>query len=297
MKVSIRTKFNIGILFLFFIILVLLGFSAFYLNKMSNKTSAILKENHLSVRYARDMSEALLQVDQELTIACLSGKIPNKMLVEKEINLFEKSLQLEKNNITEAGEDQLVAAISSGFTGYRDSVFQNGKSAKPVTGILYLHDKFINLHQQLMLLSKMNENAIEVKSNDAKVSATKALRQMTILGTLCFLFALSFTFRFATYFNERFMQLYNGIKEINASNYGQRLYFDGKDEFYDISMVFNEMAERLSRNKPKLDLTLQVASESMDNFNDIQELKRLLERIKTIEDEASGLIARLENKN
>jgi len=39
MKLSIRTKFTLGMVFIFIIILVLLGFSAFYLNKLSNKTN------------------------------------------------------------------------------------------------------------------------------------------------------------------------------------------------------------------------------------------------------------------
>ena len=61
---------------------------------------------------------------------------------------------------------------------------------------------------------------------------------MTILGSLCFLIAFSFIYSFAAYFNERFSQLYNGIKEIVSNNFGQRLYFEGTDEFYEISLVF-----------------------------------------------------------
>lgn len=68
--------------------------------------------------------------------------------------------------------------------------------------------------------------------------------------------ALSFTFNFASYFNERFSKLYNGIKEIGSSNYSQRLNFEGEDEFYDISLVFNDMAKNLEENKqnPKTNL-------------------------------------------
>jgi two-component system, NtrC family, sensor histidine kinase KinB len=296
MKISIRTKFNIGILFLFVIILVISVFSAFYLNRMSKKTSAILKENHVSVSYAREMSEGLLTINQEITNSFLTNKNPDKLLIDKGMNLFGKSLQLEKNTITEAGEDQLVASITAGFATYCDSLAKYSKSPKPVTRVLYLQDKFSTLYQQLMLLSRINEKAIEVKTNDAKDSAKMALRQMTILGTLCFLFALSFTFRFATYFNERFFQLFNGIKEINASNFGQRLHFDGKDEFYDISLVFNEMAEKLSRDQQKLGLTLLVDNEKENSLNDILELKRLLSQIISIENEAKALISRIENK-
>ena len=47
-----------------------------------------------------------------------------------------------------------------------------------------------------MLLSQMNEKAIEEKTDDAKVSAKKATIQMTFIGTLCFLIAYGFTLSF-----------------------------------------------------------------------------------------------------
>jgi hypothetical protein len=147
-----------------------------------------------------------------------------------------------------------------------------------------------------MLLSEINEKAIQVKTNEAKISAKNGLTQMTIIATFCFLIALSFTYSFSSYFNERFSQLYNGIKEIVSSIYGQRLHFEGKDEFYEISLVFNEMAQKLYENKEKMDLTLQIDQEREHNIDDIHELKSLLMRMKSIEEQASALILRLENK-
>ena len=67
MKHSIRTRFTLGMIFLFIIISVLAVFSGYYLNKLSTKTSAILKENYLSVVYAREMSEGLMNINQEIT--------------------------------------------------------------------------------------------------------------------------------------------------------------------------------------------------------------------------------------
>ena len=296
MKVSIRTKFSIGILFFFVIISVLSIFSAFYLNKLSKKTGAILNENHLSVIYARNMSEALMNVNQEITNCFLTNSIPDGILIKKELALFYKSLKLEKNNLTEAGEDKLVSGIEADFNAYRDSIGIFTKSQKTVFKLLSLQKEFGSLYKQLALLSQINGKAIELKTNDAKVSSNNALTQMTFIGTFCFLIALSFTYSFASYFNERFFQLYNGIKEIGSGNYGHRLYFDGKDEFYDISLVFNEMAEKLNENKRKMAVTLQVDAGKDLNFDDVQELKRFMVRIKNFEEEATALISKLENK-
>ncbi len=296
MKVSISTKFNLGIIFLFLIILVLFVFSAYFLNRMSKKTSAILKENLLSVNYARDMSESLVIINQEVTSFALTNKYPDSLLIKGRLNSFNKSMELERNNITEPGEKKLVAGIESGFNEYHDSVLKILHSAKPGTEVINMRKPFAALYQQLVLLSQINETAIEVKTNDAKVSAKMAVKQMSILGTLCFLIALSFTYRFATYFSERFFQLYNGIKEIGSGNYGHRLYFEGKDEFYDISLVFNEMAEKLSTNNQKMELNLRIDKDKEQILDDVQELKRFLERIRNVEKQATELISRLENK-
>jgi methyl-accepting chemotaxis protein len=296
MKISIRTKFSIGILFFFVIIAVITGVSAFYLNKLSDKTSMIMKENHLSVIYARDMSEGIMSINQEVSNSHLTNRNPDSALINRGINIFSASLKLEKNNITETGEANLVTSIEKGFNQYRDSLAAFNGTPEPVTKLLYLQKQFSSLYQQLAFLSRINEKAIEFKTEDAKVSAKNALKQMSFLGTLCFLIALSFTYNFASYFSGRFFQLYNGIKELVSSNYGQRLHFEGKDEFYDISLVFNEMAEKLNENKQKMDLTLQVDKELYDSIEDVKELKKLLERINSIEEQATGLISRLENK-
>jgi signal transduction histidine kinase len=142
----------------------------------------------------------------------------------------------------------------------------------------------------------MNEKAIEAKTDDAKVSAKKATLQMTFIGTVCFLIAYGFTFIFSSYFNERFYKLYNGRKEMASSNYSQKLYLDGNDELNEISLAFNEMAEKLNKNKQKMSVTLHEDPGKDYNLNDIQELKNFLLRIKSIEEQAIELISRFEKK-
>jgi two-component system, NtrC family, sensor histidine kinase KinB len=297
MRTSIRTKFTIGIVFFFVIIVVLSVFSAFYLNKLSMKTAAILKENHLSVVFARDMSEGIMHMDQEITGRYIKQEYPDKAFLLNELNLFKKSLRLEKENITEPGEDKLVSGIEAGINLYSDLLESYLNSKLPVSKLLFLKKESGILYQQLMQLSQINERAIEIKTNDAKVSAKNALTQMTFLATFCFLIALSFTYSFSSYFSVRFYQLYNGIKELVSSNYGQRLHFDGRDEFYDISLVFNEMAVKLNDNKQKLDLTLHEEQELKKSIDDIRELNSMLLRIKIIEEQARDLISRLDNKS
>ena len=293
MQLSIRSKFSVGMVFLL-VILVLSIFSAYYMNKMSKETSTILKENYLSVVYAREMAGSLTNINQEITDCFLTNRNTNNLFIQSELNIIDQSLQSEKNNITEPGEDKLVSGIETGIKEYHDSVMKFLESPQPVSNVVYLQKKFGALYQQLLLLSQMNGKAIEVKTNDTKISSQDALTQMIILATLCFIITLFYSYSFSSYSNERFSQLYKGIKKMVSGNYGERLYIDGTDEIYEISLVFNEMAEKLDEKQQKMSVTLP--SGKGDSMKDIQELKTMLSRIKNIEEQAGELISKLENK-
>ncbi|MCE5347523.1 MAG: hypothetical protein LLG13_14735 [Bacteroidales bacterium] len=242
------------------------------------------------------MIEDLTIINQEITNCFLTNKNPDTIIINKEFKLFIKSLQLEQNNITEIGEGKLVSDIETGFNEYYDSVVEFMKSPKTVAKVLYQHDKFDSLYQNLMLLSLMNEKAIEEKTESAKVLAKKASIRMSFIGTLCFLVAYGFTFSFSSYFNERFYQFYNGIKEIVSSNYNQRLYFTGEDEIYEISLIFNEMAEKLNENKNKMSVTLQKDLVKELSSKEAEELKMMLSGLKSLEEQTAALLSRFEKK-
>lgn len=294
MKSPIRTRFTVGMIFLFIIILLLSVFSGYYLNKMSNKTSAILKENYISVVYAREMSEGLMAIDREITTGFITDKGADSLKIVNLINKIDGSLLSEMNNITEPGEDKLVSDINKSFADYKELVLKIIKAPKPCSGMLDLQNISGDLFQQLMLLSKMNGKAIEAKTDDAKTSAKNALTNMTILATLCFLIGISFTYSFALYFNQRFFQLYNGIKKIVSSNFDQQLFLGGKDEFYEISKIFNEMADKLKKYEQKMSLTLLDHDRKELSNKDLGELKEMMARVKTMEDQVAVLISKFE---
>jgi methyl-accepting chemotaxis protein len=276
--------------------MILLVFSAVNLNKVSKKTNLILSENHYSVIYAREMSENLTNLNQEFTSSIILNSRPDSVLMNESINTFNKSLTLEKMNFTEVGESELVSNIEKEYKEYCYSLQNFLIDSKSDNKLMLLQKKFTGLNHQIMLLSLMNEKAIELKTNDAKVSAKKALIQMTIIGIICFLFALNFTYNFALYFNERFLQLYNGIKEIVSSNYGQRLYFNGKDEFYEISLLFNEMAEKLFKLEQERTISFKEPVRKEKSLAELQELKQLIDKMKVFEKDARELMLKFDNK-
>jgi hypothetical protein len=54
------------------------------------------------------------------------------------------------------------------------------------------------------------------------------------------------------------------------------------------------MAEKLKKNKQKMAVTLQEENWKGINPNDVEELKKMLFRIKTMEEQAAALISKFE---
>jgi two-component system, NtrC family, sensor histidine kinase KinB len=295
MKFSIRSKFSTGMVFLI-IILALSIYSAYYMNNISKETGAILKENYISVVYARDMAEGLTKINQEITRSFIINGNPNAQILKNELKVVGNSFESEKNNITEPGEDKLVKEIETDLNEYSDSVLKYLELPHKVTNVLFLQKKYDTLFQQLMHLSQMNGKAIEVKTDNTKISSQEAMTQMSIIATLCFIIALFYSYSFSSYSSEQFNHLYNGVIKLGSGNYTHRLDFDGTDKFSEISLVINEMARKLNENENKTTVNKSVESEKSLDESEIQALKNVLARIRNIESEAEILIAKLEEK-
>ncbi len=295
MKISIRSKFSTGMVFLL-IILALSIFSAYYMNKVSNETDAILKENYLSVVYSQDMAEGLTKMNQEIAKSFISNSNLNTRILKDELKVVGESFQSEKKNITEPGEAELVAEIETGLKEYGDSVLKYMESPLSAKKVFSLQNMYGLLYGQLTHLSQMNGKAIVVKTDHTKISSQDAMTQMSIIATLCFIIALFYSYSFSAYSNERFNQLYDGIKKIGSGNYEYRLDFDSSDKFSEISVVINEMAEKLIQNENKALLTEPVESVKVLLISEIYELKNILTRLKNIETDADELIVKLEEK-
>ncbi|MEI7421052.1 MAG: HAMP domain-containing protein [Prolixibacteraceae bacterium] len=296
MKISVRTRFMLGMLFFFIVIAGISILSAYHMNRLSNKTDAILKENHFSVIFARDMSDGLTQLNQEVTRCIFTGSNPDRVLIKNASDSFSVSLKLEKNNLTEAGEGKLVSEIESGFNEYLVNVSEKLKVPVDTITENSLQKQFKSLYQQIMLLSKMNETAIILKVDDAKRWAAQGLKLVTLLASICFVITVTFTYNFTSYFNNRFSKLYNGMREIGSGNFSERLKFEGEDEFYDISLVFNSMAANLEQSNREF-----VGNTERDYEKDLileqsLELKRILGQMEGIKERAEDLINKLEHK-
>ena len=212
---KLKTKLSIGLSFLFAVILAfgILGF--FYINKLSNDASRVLKNNHESLVYANNMMKAL-------------EDIPAK---KDAFKIFDDNLIKQEANITEPGEKESTEDLRKNFT----ELLSNPKDSS----------NYPQLRQSLQLINDLNQDAILKKNVVAQKTAEDASFWLTLIFTILIIVSITFIYNFPAVISNPVTKLSQGIREIANKNYNQRIYLDQKDEFGDLANAFNSMAEKL----------------------------------------------------
>lgn len=212
---KLKTKLSLGLSFLFAVILAfgILGF--YYINRLSNDASKVLKNNHESLVYSNNMLKAL-------------EEIPGK---KEAFKIFNDNLKKQEGNITEPGEKESTEELRKNFTELR---------ANPMDSSNYRQ-----LRRSLQLINDLNQDAILRKNDIAQNTAEKARFWLTIIFTLLIIVSITFIYNFPAIISGPVTRLSEGIREIANKNYKQRIYLEQKDEFGDLANAFNSMAEKL----------------------------------------------------
>ena len=213
---KIKTKLNLGVGLLFFMIIILALVSAFYIFSIKKDTENILKANYNTLEYSRNMLLSLdeINVDEEKAIA-----------------VFETNLKKQTTNITEAGEDAVTYKLQESFNYLKKHRADNLMKNK--------------IRQDIFEIMKLNMVAIKQKSDIAKHTAETANFWIAITGTLCFLIAFNLLVNLPNNIANPIKELTASIKEIANKNYSQRVHFMNHNEYGDLAKSFNTMAEKL----------------------------------------------------
>lgn len=216
--VKLKTKITLGVVFLFFLLILVGGICFYYLNQTINNQKVILKDNYETLDYAQNMLQAL----------DLSKK---DSIRSKEI--FKENLEKQETNITESGEDDATKKLRVHFNEIHN--WQN----EP--------EKIILIRNDINNIMQLNLQAIIRKNNLIQTNADEAKFWITLILTLCIIVGFTFVFNFPGFIANPIAKLTNGIKAISNKKYDQRIHLNRKDEFGEMANAFNTMAEELDK--------------------------------------------------
>ena len=215
MRMKLKTKLSIGLIFLFVIILLFGILGILSINRLGRDTNMVLKNNHESLLYCNNMLKALESIK----------------IRKDAVQLFEDNLVKQENNITEEGEKDATVELRKNF---------GELVANPTDSTNYPE-----IRQSLIRIQDLNELAILRKNQVVQKTADNARFWLTVTFTILTLVSFTFIFNLPGILSGPIQSLADGIKEIANKNYRKRIYLKQDDEFGDLASAFNSMAEKL----------------------------------------------------
>jgi len=287
MKLKIRTKVLLGILFVFVEFVIIGSLSMYYISTLKYGSELLIKNNYRSVQYAENMIQSLDETNTAVNSLFLNKHYQyDKELVAGSFDKFEKNLQLEGQNITELGEKELVQSIKEKYARYKSLVLEQNIKSIPdkvnfyTFNILPLTNE---LKAQIFSVSTLNLHSIVLKNEKLSEMVSQIYKNLSILLTFCLLITASFLFNFPNYIAGPIKRITENIKEMANNNFSSRIRISTNDEFKELSEAINDMAEKLETNYKHVELQPAVTNAPDIDENEIlQNIQGLLESIRPV---------------
>ncbi len=249
-------KGKISVLFLsLFVLIAIVGTTAsLNLFNLSRSIDGLMISNYKSINSATKMMEAIERQDSAVLIYINVDTQKGKKLFTDNNEEFLKWYNINANNVTEEGENDIVETIKVSYTNYVE-LFLDLQEIRSQQGInkanefynTRLMPDFIDIKNELKKLSLLNEKSM-FRSKDI---ATENARNSMYLVLSISIFAIIGGFAVSRFFTNRFLMpitlLTQNMKSIKAGDLNQQANINTKDEIGELSVEFNNMTKRLQQ--------------------------------------------------
>jgi two-component system, NtrC family, sensor histidine kinase KinB len=261
----IKTKLTLGLGFLFVIIFALAVFCSYYVDKMGQESSNILKDNYYSIVYAKNMLSGLDDMKTSVS-STLSNTARNAATSEYYLRLFdagksnlENNIRAEGNNITELREKEYVEALRRDYETFLklSQQMKNVSDNSPIylSSFLPACEK---LRQSINAIYEVNMEAVVRKSQLVKHDASIFVKSMALIGTFCLVTALIYFWYFPLYISTTLSYLSERMQNLLRSS-GLAVSIRTNDEAHIMLQAIDLLEDKLSiENKRGLEKEGQV---------------------------------------
>lgn len=285
MAVTLRTRLLLGLSAFVGALIVLGGWSAWHLWRMSALSERIIAENYDSVVAAQDMKESLERQDSAGLFVLLGRSDRAVPQLQEHRARFDAAFERAAANITEPGEAAVVQAIGRNRDDYYRSfdrflldargIGSTGQRlSAPAVGEYFrqLEPLFTELRGQCDRLLKVNQDAMRRKAAEAATLARRWF--VTTLGTAVALVigGIGFAILLSNSILRPVRQLTDATSRVAAGDLDTVVEIRSRDELGVLAAQFNEMAGRIRQHRRsdlgKILVAQQTAEAVVDSLYD-----------------------------
>jgi hypothetical protein len=253
MKLASKISFGLG--FLFLIIFTLCIFSSFYIQKLSGEANNILKDNFNSLIYAKNMlvvqDDLRNEMDKTMVRALQNNRSEQseRLVLDSLKQTFSHSLQMEKDNITEVHEKDLVETLSSD---YAEFISAYGRLIKDSNQTAAGYEEYVQAYKKMKrsinAIYDLNLQAMTRKGQLTFRDSQRFNNYMGIIGALCTIIAFGYFWYFPFYVSHSLSILSGRMKQL-LLNHNISLNTQSTDEARILLHGIGALNQKLSERK------------------------------------------------
>jgi PAS domain S-box-containing protein len=269
---NLRSKLLIGYAIFVAALVVLGGWSAWYLHEMGGVSQRIISNNYDSVVAAQDMKESLERQDSAALFALLGQRERAVKQLREHRERFDHAFDKAANNITEPGETEIIEAIRRDrnayyrlFNEFLDHL--GGTEAAPGSDanafyFQQLEPLFNQLRARCDALLRLNQEAMLAKSEAAgRVARRWFMTTLAVAGSLV-IAGLGLAVFLSNLIVRPLRQLTATTARIAGGDLDAKAEVTSRDEVGILAAEFNRMAERI-RQLRRTDLGQIMVAQQM----------------------------------
>jgi two-component system, NtrC family, sensor histidine kinase KinB len=247
---SLRQKILVGFGGLLLIVAVIGVKNIVQMTDLGGAIDNILRENYRSVIACQAMNEALERMDDGALSIILGARNEGLNIIDNESIRFEKSLNIELNNITMGGEGEMAHHLEGLYAQYKSTVLSMKDRSLPLKQLhrIYFTDLkqlFGEIKSTTDTILTMNQKNMYDQSQQAKKKAATARHEMYVLLLMGAGVAAVYVFLIGKWILRPIKHLKESVDEIRQGNLDLVVVSDTSDEIGQLSEAFNEMTASL----------------------------------------------------
>jgi NtrC-family two-component system sensor histidine kinase KinB len=250
---TFRQKIFIGYGASLILVILILAWAMFMILRLGQASESILRENYRSIQAAEHMIDAIERQDSAVLLFLLGYKEQGlKEFRENETALLQW-LGRARDNITIAGEKEIIDSIESNYSRYIKEVYglHLMGSHNPQGAVNLYHEVvlpfFRKTRDTCVRLREINHETMYATSNRASQLAVQAVISMLVVGTLAVIIGIVFSFFLSRLISRPVTELKEAALSIAEGNYDVQVPAQSSAEMALLADQFNQMTQKLRK--------------------------------------------------
>ena len=247
LKKKILTGYGVAL----FLMAALVTWSLVNLSGLGKASDAILRENYKSILAAENMIEAIERQDSAILLIILGYQDESLEQFSENEAAFLQWLARAQDNITVAGEGEIVKTITDGYSEYLANFSNLRVLLKADAGGAgkFYHEtvlpSFKLVRDECIRLREINQKTMFAASERAKYAAHRAVVSMVVMGVATIGIGLGFSLLLSNLLVKPIRKIMDATEKISEGDYDVDVVCRSSDELGAMAEDFNVMVKKL----------------------------------------------------